>query len=456
MEVSLLVQDDTALDKHALNEVLRRRSELVGAGETVRLEFKASFDDGTRAWAELLKDVVAFHNGDGGLIVLGVSDSGALVGLDKTLGATLDPSNLGNKLGKYAPNARLDATYFEWQYHRKRYGVLRVPAGRSIVVFDKPGNYPTGDGDQKNAFQEGVIYIRSSGKCAPAKQSDVDRLFRSSVDHEMSRRLAQIELVASLPSSTQLLARNPSEPGAAYILQSKDTGTPVVISGDADPEDAVLLAEVLDTHAPYGSLESEIKQQVRFWRAHPDHRAGADTLHDWFLRSDGLELDEDAAEFCFLSAIKGFAFGMIWAAQLPKRRLAEVLRREREAPWHPLSAVIPYVIATFFWEDRKEMLAEWRPHLTGSGSSVADRILSLSRREFLTRGRNNVQTFAHPADPRTRLDASVLADSRNLTEEIFTIVVRSAREDGASVSAKQLGYQCDILLAAPDGPREGT
>ena len=59
--------------EHGMADVLRR----IGAGEDERTEFKRGLGDGSA----VCRALCAFGNGDGGLIVLGVEDSGVIVGV---------------------------------------------------------------------------------------------------------------------------------------------------------------------------------------------------------------------------------------------------------------------------------------------------------------------------------------------------------------------------------------
>ena len=84
-----------------------RRSRLVGRAETAEkeskyLDFKSAFDpDSTVEWAEVIKDIVAFANSGGGVIVFGVNDDGSTADYDTSRIYNLDAADITNKIEAY-------------------------------------------------------------------------------------------------------------------------------------------------------------------------------------------------------------------------------------------------------------------------------------------------------------------------------------------------------------------
>lgn len=432
----------------SLNGLLRNRDSVVQAVESTRIEYKRDFGDTGRDWMELLKDVVAFHNSGGGLIVFGISDEGALAGLTSSLMHHLDPANIGNKLRRKAPSARIETRYFEWSYFSKRYGVLGVTPGDRIVVFDKDGDYQKLGGRSEKAFAAGVVYARSPGMCAPASQADVDLMVERAVQAELSRRIARIDFVARIPGENPLIAVDPSNPGAGFRLVNSTQGVPVTIVEEAD--EAMPLREVLDPSAPYGGVASEVAAAVRLWHSHPDDRASSATLYEWYLRRDEADMSF-AAEYCLLSAVSSHAFPMYWASLLEEAELLEILNREIVRGLHPFPDVYPHLVATFFWDRRRDLFGQNKAYLSTRALGVAQRVERLTRAEYLLHGRCRSQRVRDPRHTGRRIKLEHLATSRQEAQDILEEIMVLELEGRRDPSRKSLGHQLDIILAAPDG-----
>src|SRR5579864_5225172 len=70
--------------------------------ETEAVDYKESFDPNVPAdWLEIIKDIIALANSGGGVILVGITDSGALNGFDSTALFQIDPADVTNKIFKY-------------------------------------------------------------------------------------------------------------------------------------------------------------------------------------------------------------------------------------------------------------------------------------------------------------------------------------------------------------------
>lgn len=436
-----------------LRGLLRSVTSLRSVTEPELLDLKEAFEDTTRSWAELLKDLVSFHNSSGGVILFGVADGGQRVGLPNSLSGQFDSANLSNKVARYAPNAHLSVGYFEFDYYGVNYGAIRVRKGTDIVVFDKPGSYPTKDGrHQDTAFHQGVVYVRSAGRCAPARQTNIDRLVERAVQGRMGEVLARIETVATLPLDTDLVVASRQVPDRGYILQSRDEGTPVRLVRESDGEEAVALAEVLDTDAPYSSVQAELNQQVRFWKnSDSNHRATVRAICRWYLRRDEIDIDMDAAEFCMISSGANYGFPMYWASHLSKDRLGTALDREMSPSHHPFRDVAPYLVATFLWNEKDGIFRRYRSELGTHGKNAVSRINKMSRTEYLRSARFRGRTFTVPG-VSGRIDMDGLMEDEDRMIEVFDHLMAIERDSGVDGATKMAAHQCDIVIAAPDGP----
>ena len=317
-----------------------------------RLDFKRQFNEDPTAWIDFVKHIVGIANSGGGVIVVGMTDDGERVGLGSSLLHAFDPTNIANKIRKYAPGAQIRVSYSEIPSYRKKFGFLWVFAGSRVVVFDKSIQYP---GSDKTAIQQGVVYVRRGSATCPATQSEIN----SAVDRVVSRNVkafvARIDHIASLPPSAQLIATNP-ETDRGYMLTASGEGIPVTIVGPKHGAPSVKIDETLLPDVPLSGPTHELANQVRQWRADARRRVNTSTLHRWYLSRDQLDFSavSDGAEFALLSALDGSGFPMYWASKVELVRLKEILHEKSDD--YPANLIIPYIIGGFFWNDRVELI----------------------------------------------------------------------------------------------------
>lgn len=128
--------------------------ELIDQGENVSVEFKTK-DVRTESIA---KEIVAFANSNGGIILLGVEDDGDIAGIDS--GKNIEEWVMNICRNNVIPAILVE--YSEVEFDNKTVGFIKVPKGK-----DKP--YQT----QRNQF---LIRIGSTNRVAT--QSELLRLFQ--------------------------------------------------------------------------------------------------------------------------------------------------------------------------------------------------------------------------------------------------------------------------------------
>lgn len=415
--------------------------------ECVHFELKREFFPNPRAWAELAKDIVALANSGGGVILFGVDDNGSRRGLPTSLLSVLDPARVTDQLRRKAPSASVSTTYLETTYYNKRYGALVVQPLRVPLVFDTEWGYDGADGKHHIAIKPGLLYVRTPGRSAPARQADVREAWQRSVDLAMEKTMARIEQVASLPLDSDLIITDQDNPGSGFLLVDRGEGRPVQIV--ADPETpAVQLREVLAPDVPYASVTGEIAGQVRLWQqADQKHTVSRHTLIRWWFERDDLNLDATSAEFCLLSAGRNRGFPMYWASQLERSRLLEVLERElNDGSAIPCQAYA-YVVGVFFWEQRHDILQEEHmDHLSAAPWRAVEKVTeSDSYAKFLASVRWPARLL-HSSGP---IKMSELLEDHQRAVEIFTELLQ-ADLDG-TITQSELGFarQLDMVVHAP-------
>lgn len=411
--------------------------------ESEFVEMKEQFADDTEAWLNLKRQLAAFGNSGGGIIIFGLAADCHRVGLASTLVTKFDPINIMQKLQQHAPSAIIPTAYLELSQYNKTYGFLLIGQSRNIIVFDKIGNLQPAQGRQKTIFYPGVVYVRIPGASREAHQSDVDQLVNDRMSQGVSAFLARIERVAELPVGTELLARAPGS-SRGYVLVSSGQGVPVTISDEKSG--VVQLTDVMTPEAPLSNLNAEVVGQLRQWHVDSVHRVPRATLMRWYLGRASFTPMTDRAEFCFLSALHDWGYPMYWASQVERERLEQLVRQQFEDREYPDNRALVYVIGAFFFLRRAELLTEFKDYLPTEQRTVVKRLLDCSDvRSYLTCGRLPGTVGWYVGDDY--FDLSKLMTERETTgQALFGRMMLYHPEGNVPSGMRQLAHQLDMLV----------
>ncbi len=186
--------------------------------ESETVEYKASFNPRSSGeWLEILKDVVALANSGGGVIIIGVEDSGALADFDAASLADLDPADLTNKLYKYTGQQFAN---FEFVAIASNLFGIVVKTVAAPIVFVKPGTYDTGADKpkQKTSFSAGTVYFRHGAKSEPGNADDLRWFIERRVEELRKSWLEGIVKVVEAPAGSHIQIVPASVPQASAHL----------------------------------------------------------------------------------------------------------------------------------------------------------------------------------------------------------------------------------------------
>jgi predicted HTH transcriptional regulator len=142
--------------------------------ESKHIDFKSEFDlSSSAAWCELIKDMVAFANSGGGIIIFGVENDGTNSSYDSSPLLAYDTADVSNKIAKYTGFQLADLEVVEIKRKSKSRVAFLTPSTDIPIVFTKPGTYDVGGGKQKTAFGQGTIYFRHGSKSEPGNLDDL-------------------------------------------------------------------------------------------------------------------------------------------------------------------------------------------------------------------------------------------------------------------------------------------
>lgn len=174
--------------------------------ETASIEFKENLDaSSSQDWCEIIKDIIAIANTDGGVIVIGLNDVGVPVGADVSSLFGLDPADITNKINKYTG---YQFSQFKLQKCEKESYILvaiQVGSVSPPIVFEKPGTYDIGGGKQKTAFSAGTVYFRHGAKSEPGNTHDLQKAFEKKLEIVREAWLKNVRQVVEAPIGTTVI-----------------------------------------------------------------------------------------------------------------------------------------------------------------------------------------------------------------------------------------------------------
>jgi len=211
-------------------------SALSSERETSSIEFKTSFDiSSVREWCEIIKDIVAISNSGGGVIVIGLDDHGSPINSDISLLLELDPAQFTDKIHKYTGYQFSQFALMPCEKLGARLFAICIREAPFILIFEKPGLYDVGGGNQNVAFRDGMIFFRHGAKSEPANNDDLHYWVDQHMTEERTEILKNLRTVVEAPIGSTVLTFIPSTDETALPVRlSDDSSAPIV--GRIDPD----------------------------------------------------------------------------------------------------------------------------------------------------------------------------------------------------------------------------
>jgi len=319
--VRVLLQGSDPLSDDACRQLLAVHR------ETRLLDFKETFDPNNNGdWCELIKDLVAMANTDGGYVIIGAANDGSSSGCDLTGAARLDQAVVVDKIGKYTDTqpSEVSVRYFS-DGHNERV-VFHVGPADLPIVFCRPGTYALSSEKQKTAFSAGTIYFRHGSKSEPARQADIQRAFDALFSRRRREILAGVRKVVKARADEQVVVLPKS------VRLTEDAAAPGVRLTDDPSAPAV---RGLMGSGKYGSEEEELAAVVRNLETDPEAYAAAAQLWRFYTHRQEIRANDRALECLLVSSIYRYCPPYYWASQLDAKAVAEICAAEGRKDMYP-------------------------------------------------------------------------------------------------------------------------
>jgi len=114
----------------------------VATRESKFLDFKSDFDlASAESWCGIIKDIIAFSNSGGGIIVFGTDDNGKSSTMDSAPLLAYDTADITNRIARYTNYQFADIEVLEVKRKDKIHAAFLIGAADVPIVFTKPGTY---------------------------------------------------------------------------------------------------------------------------------------------------------------------------------------------------------------------------------------------------------------------------------------------------------------------------
>lgn len=197
--------------------------------ESNSVDYKSAFDsDSSAEWLEIVKDVVAFANSGGGIIIFGLTDDGSASAFDCHTLDALDPAILTDKIYKYTSQQFSNFKFLKTAREGRPLFAIAVDGVACPIVFCKPGTYDVGGGKQKTAFSAGTVYFRHGAKSEPANGDDLRLFIDDQIEKMRKAWFEGIIKVVEAPPGSQIDVTPPKtgDASAAPVRFVNDQSAP--------------------------------------------------------------------------------------------------------------------------------------------------------------------------------------------------------------------------------------
>lgn len=200
--------------------------------ESKHVDFKSSFNpESAGEWCELVKDIVAMANSGGGVIVIGLDNSGSPSKSDVKPVLELDHAKFVDKIRKYTGYEFGDLEVHEAKKQDDTVAVIEVSAVKVPMVFQEVGTYEAAPGKQKTAFSKGTVYFRHGAKSEPGTTEDIRNVIERQLEAIRGEWLDGVKKVVTAPQGSAVTVfsgeiRESTSPNATPIRLVNDPEAP--------------------------------------------------------------------------------------------------------------------------------------------------------------------------------------------------------------------------------------
>lgn len=179
--------------------------------ESKYVEFKAQFDGTDKAWCDLVKEIVALANTKGGVVMIGLDNTGQPSGRVVQPILDTDPEQITDKINKYTGVQFDGISIFERTKDGQQVAALTVQRAGIPLIFVRDGTYPKTGGGQGCSFRKNHIYFRHSAKSEPGDRRDLRKAFERQLNKVREAWMEGVSRVVQAPPGSQVAVHTPAD-----------------------------------------------------------------------------------------------------------------------------------------------------------------------------------------------------------------------------------------------------
>lgn len=221
--------------------------------ESKYVEFKDELNiDSRRDLCAIVKDLVAISNSGGGIVVVGVNNTGKPTEFDTSRLLSFDQALLYDKIKRYIGDQALNVEIVEIEKEGAIRAAFQVDGSSLPIIFTAPGTYSIEGGKQQTEFGIGTVYFRHGAKSEPATSADLANAFQRALEATRKQWLGGIRKVVNAPIGhvVEVMGRS--------VRESRDKSAFPIRLVD-DPSAPAYRKIDADTTYPYRQKEALIK-----------------------------------------------------------------------------------------------------------------------------------------------------------------------------------------------------
>lgn len=305
---------------------------LTAKRESKHVEFKQGFEpNSARAWCELVKDLVAIANSGGGIIVFGLDNFGEPTGEPVEAITSIDPAEIGNKILKYTGLVDFEFEIRPLEKKRSKLVAFLVHPVSVPLVFEKPGTYDIGGGEQRNAFSVGTVYFRHGAKSEPGTSDDIRRIIERQLEHIRKTWVKGVRKVVQAPAGSQILTVATNGPNTHPLLAAKvravNDPNAIAVRLTRDPAIAsgsFIHEEVSD--ALFNEINNVIDANRILAKGQKQFFLGQEVYYRIYAERRHVRQPEETLALLFRNGIVDFyAPACFWALLLPDKFITDII-----------------------------------------------------------------------------------------------------------------------------------
>jgi hypothetical protein len=211
--------------------------------------FRRAFDPASdEAWCELVRDLVAMANTDGGALVLGLDRHGAAVGLEPAAFHALDLASVTARVREHTGYDLPELELRRCEKDGKDLLAFVLDRVSVPVPFTKSLVCGSAGGPRAMPICPGAVYVRRGARSVPASREDLRSAIERRLEQERSAWTARLEQAIRIPASVRVPT------GIGDVQQVTDPGAPAIRLVD-EPSAPAYRLESPDAVYPYRQKE---------------------------------------------------------------------------------------------------------------------------------------------------------------------------------------------------------